>query len=96
MTFSIPILILFAISIRFFLIDFKSLQPIRDRLAKNSLWKKWLECPFCNGFWVGLGVGLYGLPFNILVLVVFAITCGFVSFLSHLVIQSFISMGVKP
>lgn len=51
--------ILLALSIRFFLFDFILFKRIREFLKqKGYFFKKLLGCPFCQGFWCGLGVYL--------------------------------------
>ncbi len=51
--------LLLAISIRFFLFDFILFKKIREYLKpKGYFFKKLLSCPFCQGFWCGLGVYL--------------------------------------
>jgi hypothetical protein len=51
--------ILLSLSIRFFLFDFKLFRGFRDYLSiKGYFFRKLLNCPFCQGFWCGLGVFL--------------------------------------
>jgi hypothetical protein len=51
---------LLALSIRFFLFDFILFKGIRETLKKKGyFFRKLLGCPFCQGFWCGLGVFLY-------------------------------------
>jgi len=48
---------LLTLSIRFFLFDFVLLKGLRNYLkTKGYFFKKLLSCPFCQGFWSGLGV----------------------------------------
>jgi hypothetical protein len=48
---------LLTLSIRFFLFDFVLFKGLRNYLRKKGyLFKKILNCPFCQGFWSGLGV----------------------------------------
>ena len=57
--------ILLALSIRFFLFDFVLFKGIREYLkAKGYFFRKLLGCPFCQGFWCGLGVYLASLPIS--------------------------------
>lgn len=73
--------LLYALALRFFLIEFKSTKRPRDWFRNlHPLCEKWTDCPFCNGFWCGLfiywlfhGVDMH-LPF-------FALAAGFASFL---------------
>jgi hypothetical protein len=49
--------ILVTLALRFFLFDFVLFKSIRVYLQTHSkLCKKFLGCPFCQGFWTGLGV----------------------------------------
>lgn len=49
--------ILFTLSIRFFLFDFVLFKRLRGYLNNQGyIFKKLLHCPFCQGFWCGLGV----------------------------------------
>lgn len=55
--------LLFALSIRFFLFDFVLFKPIREFLKKKGyFFRKLFGCPFCQGFWCGLGVFFYNNP----------------------------------
>lgn len=57
--------ILLALSIRFFLFDFILFKGIREYLkTKGYFFKKLLGCPFCQGFWCGLGVYLVSQPIS--------------------------------
>jgi hypothetical protein len=50
---------LLALSIRFFLFDFVLFKGIRNFLNKKGyFFRKLLGCPFCQGFWCGLGIFL--------------------------------------
>ncbi|MEL7565775.1 MAG: DUF1360 domain-containing protein [Dehalobacterium sp.] len=51
--------ILFTLSIRFFLFDFVLFKNLRNYLiTKGYFFRKLLSCPFCQGFWCGLGTFL--------------------------------------
>jgi len=51
--------VLLTLSIRFFLFDFVLFKGLRNYLKpKGYLFRKLLSCPFCQGFWSGLGVFL--------------------------------------
>lgn len=51
--------ILLTLSIRFFLFDFVLFKGLRNYLKpKGYFFRKLLSCPFCQGFWCGLGVSL--------------------------------------
>lgn len=51
--------ILLALSMRFFLFDFILFRNFRSYLStKGYFFRKLLSCPFCQGFWCGLGVFL--------------------------------------
>ncbi len=51
--------LLLALSIRFFIFDFVLFKRIRNVLrTKGYFFRKLLACPFCQGFWCGLGVFL--------------------------------------
>jgi hypothetical protein len=51
--------ILLTLSIRFFLFDFVLFKGLRNYLkTKGYFFRKLLSCPFCQGFWSGLGVFL--------------------------------------
>lgn len=55
--------LLLALSIRFFLFDFILFKQIRDFLKRQGyVFKKLFGCPFCQGFWCGLGVYLCSQP----------------------------------
>lgn len=57
--------ILLALSIRFFLFDFILFKKIRQYLkTKGYFFRKLLGCPFCQGFWCGLGVYLASQPIS--------------------------------
>lgn len=48
---------LLTLSLRFFLFDFVLFRPVRDRLnTQGYILHKLFHCPFCQGFWTGLGV----------------------------------------
>lgn len=50
---------LLTLSIRFFVFDFVLFKRIRNYLkTKGYFFRKLLSCPFCQGFWSGLGVFL--------------------------------------
>lgn len=50
---------LLALSIRFFLFDFVLFKRVREYLkGKGYFFRKLFGCPFCQGFWCGLGVFL--------------------------------------
>lgn len=50
---------LLTLSIRFFLFDFVLFKGLRNYLkTKGYFFRKLLNCPFCQGFWSGLGVFL--------------------------------------
>jgi len=50
---------LLTLSIRFFLFDFVLFKDLRNYLkTKGYIFRKLLSCPFCQGFWSGLGVFL--------------------------------------
>jgi len=50
---------LLTLSIRFFLFDFILFKDLRNYLkTKGYFFRKLLSCPFCQGFWSGLGVFL--------------------------------------
>ncbi|MDQ0166605.1 ABC-type polysaccharide/polyol phosphate export permease [Bacillus horti] len=88
---SIYELLLFTLSIRFFLIDFKLLKPLRDEASTRwPLLLVWLQCPFCNGFWIGLILALVNYNFNPLPSIAFALTSGFISFLVYLLTQALV------
>lgn len=54
---------LLALSIRFFLFDFVLFKPFREFLKKSGyFFRKLFGCPFCQGFWCGLGVYLCYYP----------------------------------
>ncbi|WP_089609731.1 DUF1360 domain-containing protein [Dehalobacterium formicoaceticum] len=56
--------ILLVLSIRFFLFDFVLFKNVRTYLStKGYVFWKLLSCPFCQGFWCGLGVFLVFHPF---------------------------------
>ena len=58
--------ILLTLSIRFFLFDFVLFKRVREYLKKKGyFFKKLLGCPFCQGFWCGLGVHLATHPLNL-------------------------------
>lgn len=58
--------LLLALSIRFFLFDFILFKGIREYLRKKGyFFKKLFGCPFCQGFWCGLGVYLAAHPITI-------------------------------
>ncbi|UWG98127.1 hypothetical protein LPY66_04805 [Dehalobacter sp. DCM] len=51
--------ILFALSLRFFFFDFVLFKRIRNYLkGKGYFFRKLFGCPFCQGFWCGLGIFL--------------------------------------
>jgi len=51
---------LLALSIRFFFFDFILFKAIRESLKQRGyFFRKLFGCPFCQGFWCGLGVFLY-------------------------------------
>lgn len=59
---------LLALSIRFFLFDFILFKPIRNYFkTKGYFFRKLFGCPFCQGFWCGLGVYIYfhSISFNL-------------------------------
>ena len=50
---------LLTLSIRFFLFDFILFKDLRDYLnTKGYFFRKLFSCPFCQGFWCGLGIFL--------------------------------------
>lgn len=58
--------ILLTLSIRFFLFDFILFKGIREYLKKKGyFFKKLFGCPFCQGFWCGLGVYLATQPISL-------------------------------
>lgn len=72
---------LLALSIRFFLFNFILFEGVRKYLnTKGYIFRKLFSCPFCQGFWCGLGVFLatYGISFQISSLL-FMLSFGFVS-----------------
>jgi hypothetical protein len=48
--------IIFVISLRFFIFDFSHFKSIRNKFFQlnNYFITKFLKCPFCQGFWLGL------------------------------------------
>jgi hypothetical protein len=57
--------LLLALSLRFFFFDFILFKPIREALkTKGYFFRKLFGCPFCQGFWCGLGVDLYHHSFS--------------------------------
>jgi len=51
--------ILLVLSIRFFLFDFILFKSLRNYFkTKGYFFRKLLSCPFCQGFWCGLGIFL--------------------------------------
>lgn len=49
--------LILALSLRFFFFDFVLFKRIRKYLkTKGYVFRKLLACPFCQGFWCGLGV----------------------------------------
>jgi hypothetical protein len=58
--------IFLSLSIRFFLFDFILFKGIREYLKKKGyFFRKLLGCPFCQGFWCGLGVYLITQQFSL-------------------------------
>ncbi|NLI92467.1 MAG: hypothetical protein GX434_09775 [Peptococcaceae bacterium] len=58
--------LLLALSIRFFFFDFVLFKKIREFLKqKGYFFRKLLNCPFCQGFWCGLGAFLYFHSFHL-------------------------------
>jgi len=50
---------LLTLSIRFFLFDFILFKGLRNYLnSKGYFFQKLFSCPFCQGFWCGLGIFL--------------------------------------
>lgn len=74
-------LLLLALSIRFFLFNFILFAGVREYLrTKGYVFNKLFSCPFCQGFWCGLGVFLatYGISLQVSYLL-FLLSFGFVS-----------------
>jgi len=72
---------LLTLSIRFFLFDFVLFKNLRNHLkTKGYFLRKLLSCPFCQGFWSGLGVFLttHLIYFNLTFLLA-ALSFGFVT-----------------
>ncbi|HHT62417.1 MAG TPA: hypothetical protein GXZ75_01775 [Clostridia bacterium] len=58
--------IILVLSIRFFLFDFPLFKGFRIYLSKKGyIFWKLLRCPFCQGFWCGLGVFLASHPISL-------------------------------
>lgn len=70
----IIVLLLISLAVRAFLFEIK-FQYTREKLReKHELFEIFLDCPFCNGFWTGLGgyllvggLDIMTIPFAILV-----------------------------
>ncbi len=67
--------VLLTLSVRFFIFDFVLFKDLRNYLkTKGYIYRKLLSCPFCQGFWSGLGVFLathfitYNIKFILLML----------------------------
>ncbi|HHV65338.1 MAG TPA: DUF1360 domain-containing protein [Peptococcaceae bacterium] len=55
--------LLLSLSLRFFLFDFILFKGIREYLQKKGyFFRKLFNCPFCQGFWCGLGVFFFYHP----------------------------------
>lgn len=54
--------------IRFLLFDYRHWQPLRDKLLGGlkeiDVIYKFLNCPFCQGFWLGVIYNFYQLYLN--------------------------------
>lgn len=73
--------LMLALSLRFFFFDFVLFKKIRNYLkVKGYVFRKLLACPFCQGFWCGLGVfaAFHSVSFSWAYLVSF-LAFGFVS-----------------
>lgn len=88
---------LYAIALRWLVIELKHLQSVRDAVSKlfarnshtNWFFTEWIHCPFCNGCWMGAIVYLiFVMQWSAIGFVegfLFAISVGLLSFLLHLV-----------
>lgn len=98
---------LYAIALRWLVIELKHLQWVRDALIKlfaknphtNWFLTEWFHCPFCNGCWMGAIVYLiFVMQWSAVGLVkgfLFAISVGFLSFLLHLVQEVLVNAIAK-
>ncbi|MDA8229421.1 MAG: hypothetical protein M0T74_17290 [Desulfitobacterium hafniense] len=88
--------LLLALSLRFFLFDFVLFKGIRESLKrKGYFFRKLLGCPFCQGFWCGLGVRLAYNSFSISVeagasLISFGFVSAYLGLIVTVAIQPFI------
>lgn len=84
--------IVLTLSIRFFLFDFILFRGLRSYLAtKGYLLRKLLSCPFCQGFWCGLGVFLtaHSISFKLCFLLSMLSFCFVTAYLSLMSIAIF-------
>lgn len=82
---SITLNILLILSIRFFLFDFYLFQSIIKRLMdKNNYFiSKFLQCPFCQGFWLGFFYSLIFMPFGFFKSFAFGFITAFISYVYY-------------
>jgi len=89
---------LLALSLRFFLFDFILFKKLRIYLKqKGYFFRKLLSCPFCQGFWCGLGVYLcnntIGQTFEqIITLFSFGFVCAWLGLISAVVLHPLIKI----
>lgn len=75
-------LYLFVLAVRFLLFDFVLTKGIKEFLynkIENDIFRKWLLCPYCHGFWVGVAVYLFCLPFSWSGLLIFSMNSALLS-----------------
>ena len=75
-------LYILAQAVRFVCFDFVLTKRIREFLyntIENSIFRKWMNCCFCHGFWVGALVGLTFLPFDLVKIGIFALNTSLLS-----------------
>ena len=83
---SVTLNIILLMSIRFFLFDFYLFKPIWKYICQkwdNSLITHFFNCPFCQGFWLGLFYSMYFMKIDILYNLSFGFISGFINYVYY-------------